>query len=196
MRIEPQIFMRYALATLLTPFAIAEEWSATNYNEFTISNDYVKFDDSNESSNTFSLQGKFELSNLFHLVAGASHTDFDTYRLKVTNQAGFVRIAVRRTLSQRSSVYAGLGINHVDGKIETHNYELSSNETNLVTNFGLRTSITRHVELFTGLSFVESETTGHLGFEFQIREGWGIQLATTMGDDWNGQALCLVKRFK
>lgn len=93
-------------------------------------------------------------------------------------------------------MYAGLGISHVDGKIETRNYEQSNNETNLVTNFGLRTSVTKHVELFTGLSFVESETSRHLGFEFQIREGWSVQLATTIGDDWNGQALCLVKRFE
>ena len=53
--------MRYFLAILLTPFIFAEEWSATNYNEFKVSIDHVQFDDSKESANTFSLQGKFDL---------------------------------------------------------------------------------------------------------------------------------------
>ena len=111
------------------------------------------------------------------------------------SQAGYVGVGVRRTLSQRTSLYARLGINHVDCKIESRGYEVSTDETDLATNFGLRTNLTRHIELFTGLAFVESETSGHLGFEFQIREGWGIQLATTIGEDWNGAALCVVKRF-
>lgn len=187
--------MRYILAILLTPFVLAEEWSATNYNEFGISFDHVRFDDSSESTNTFLLQGKFELSKLFHLVAGASHTNFDTYRIKVKSQAGYIGVGVDQTLSQRSSLYATLVINHVDGKIESRNYEVSTDETDLVTNLGLRTSITKHVELFTGLSFVESESSGHIGFEFQIREGWGIQLVATKGDEWQGAVVGLVKRF-
>ena len=113
----------------------------------------------------------------------------------MTSQSGYFGVGVRTTLSQRTSLYARLGINHTDGKTESRGYEVTTNETDLVTNFGLRTNITRQIELFTGLSFVESETTGHLGFEFQIREGWGIQLATTIGEDWNGAALCVVKRF-
>ena len=187
--------MRYILAILLAPFVLAEDWSATNYSEFGINIDHVRFDNSRESANTFMLQGKFELSKLFHLVAGASHTNFDTYRVKVKSQAGYVGVGVDQTLNQRSSVYARLAINHVDGKIESRNYEVTTDETDLVTNFGLRTSITKYVELFTGLSFVESETSVHLGFEFQIREGWGVQLAATEGDDSNGAALGLVKRF-
>ncbi|MCY4128238.1 MAG: hypothetical protein OXG15_03220 [Gammaproteobacteria bacterium] len=187
--------MRYILTILLTPFIFAAEWSATNYNEFGIGIDHVRFDDSSESANTFLLQGKFELSKQFHLVAGASHTNFDAYRVELKSQAGYLGLGVDQTLSQRSSVYARLIINHVDGKIESRNYEVTTNETDLVANLGLRTSITKHFELFTGLSFIDSETSGHLGFEFQIREGWGIQLVATKGDDSNGAALGLVKRF-